>query len=313
QARELSYARGEVKLNWRIDWPARWWLLGVNAEPFGRDHATKGGSYDTGEVIVKDIYAAEAPLPMPYNFINRTGDTKKMSKSAGDTITAAELLEILPAEVVWFFVLRYAPDKLLFFDEGPTLMRLVDEFGELLAKHDKTADEQQLVDLCLHGLEQPTISRVPFSMLVASYQAALRDVDKTLDIISRSEYAEVARADAAIIANELKFIDSWLDKSATDDIKFSLADNVNTGQFNEKQRQFMAQLADKVSVAPQDADGTWFHQAIYEFKESLEMQPKELFQTLYQAIIGKESGPRAGWFLSILPRDWLVKRLKLEA
>src|ERR1039458_634219 len=25
--RSTSYAHGEVKLNWRIDWPARWWLL----------------------------------------------------------------------------------------------------------------------------------------------------------------------------------------------------------------------------------------------------------------------------------------------
>jgi lysyl-tRNA synthetase class 1 len=46
---EISYAHGEVKLNWRIDWPARWLLINVHAEPFGRDHATKGGSYDTGK------------------------------------------------------------------------------------------------------------------------------------------------------------------------------------------------------------------------------------------------------------------------
>jgi lysyl-tRNA synthetase, class I len=42
------------------------------------------------------------------------------------------------------------------------------------------------------------------------------------------------------------------------------------------------------------------------------MAPKELFTVLYRAIIGKNSGPRAGWFLSMLPRDWLVARLKLE-
>jgi lysyl-tRNA synthetase class I len=30
-------------------------------------------------------------------------------------------------------------------------------------------------------------------------------------------------------------------------------------------------------------------------------------------LIDKTSGPRAGWFLSILPRDWLVARLQLLA
>lgn len=308
-----GYAHGEVKLNWRVDWPARWWLLNVQAEPFGRDHATKGGSYDTGAAIVKNIYGGEAPLPLPYNFVNRTGETKKMSKSAGDVITAADLLEMLPAEVVWFFILRYSPDKQLFFDEGPTLARLVDEFGELLAKADKTEAEKQLVELCLHGVDQPTISRVPFSHLVASYQAALKDASKTLEIIRRTEHADVVEQDASIISAELKFIDVWLNKRAPDELKFALLNKVDGGQFSEMQRKFLVQLADKVAVAPPDADGDWFHKAIYAFREESGLSPQELFQTLYQALIGKTSGPRAGWFLSILPRDWLVKRLKLEA
>lgn len=313
QERQISYADGQVKLNWRIDWPARWSLLGVKAEPFGRDHATKGGSYDTGVAIVTEVFQAEPPVPVPYNFINRTGDTKKMSKSAGDTITAAELLDMLPAEVVWFFIFRYAPDKQLFFDEGPTLMRLVDEFGELLAKPDKTESEQQLVDLCLHGVERPTVSRVPFSHLVASYQAALKDPAKTLAIIGRTEYATAAQADAEIIAAELQFIDTWLQKRAPEDVKFSLAETVDPGTFSDAQKSFMAGLADKIAEAPAEADGAWFHQAIYEFKQSSGLEPKALFVTLYQAIIGKDSGPRAGWFLSILPRDWLIQRLRLEA
>jgi lysyl-tRNA synthetase class 1 len=66
-----------------------------------------------------------------------------------------------------------------------------------------------------------------------------------------------------------------------------------------------------VAAAPADADGMWFHGAIYELKDELGLAPKEMFTTLYRAIIGKISGPRAGWFLSILPRDWLVERLNL--
>lgn len=310
---ELSYARGDVKLNWRIDWPARWALLGVRAEPFGRDHATKGGSYDTGSEIVRDVYSAEPPMPVPYNFINQTGETKKMSKSSGDVITAADLLELLPAEVVWYFILRSSPDKQLFFDEGDTLIRLVDDFGALLAKSDKTDDEQFLVAHCLHDVDQPTISRVPFSHLVASYQAALKDPNKTLEIIGRTEYAQVVDEDAAVIKSELKFIDAWLAKKAPESVKFSLQDRVSASNFTETQKQFMADLADKIAEAPEDADGAWFHQAIYEFKDSSGLEPKQLFQTLYQAIIGKDSGPRAGWFLSILPRDWLIKRLRLES
>jgi len=305
-----SYAHGDVKLSWRIDWPARWSQLHVMAEPFGRDHATKGGSYDTGKIIVKDVFGAEAPLPLPYNFINRTGETKKMSKSKGDVVTAAQLLSVMPAELVWFFVIRYSPDKLLFFGEGETLLRLFDEFAELLAKPDKTAQEQQLLDLCLQGVEAQTVSNIPFSHLVESYQAALRDADRTLAVIGRTEHADTAGAQAEIIRRELAFIDAWLDNWAPEEMKFSLRTDVDISEFTDTEKQLFAMLAEKVAQAPEDADGNWFHEAIYEGKDALNMQPKEVFSALYRLLIGKTSGPRAGWFLSMLPRDWLLAQLK---
>lgn len=313
QSQNISYANGEVKLNWRIDWPARWALLGVHAEPFGRDHATKGGSYDTGAVIVNEVFGTSPPYPVPYHFINRTGETKKMSKSGGDTITAIQLLQVLPPEIAWYFMLKSAPEKQLFFDAGPTLVRLIDEFSELIAKQHKTPEENQLLELCMHGITERTVSNIPFSHLVASYQASLKDVNMTLEVIKRTEHASTAEKDAEIIKKELQFIDHWLQEYAPEDVKFELSEKVDAAQFNDVQKQFMSGLADKISNAPQDADGAWFHQAIYAFKESSGLEPKQLFTTLYQAIIAKDSGPRAGWFLSILPRDWLIKRLHLES
>ncbi len=309
---EISYADGRVKLSWRIDWPARWSMMNVNVEPFGRDHATKGGSYDTGKEIVQKVFGDEAPYPVPYNFINKTGETKKMSKSKGDVVTAAELLELMPPEIIWFFLLRSGPDKMLYFDETDTLMKLFDDFAQLLAKQGKTDDEQQLIDLCLHGVDQPTASNIPFTHLVASYQASLKDVEKTLEVIKRTEHKETAEADAEILKKELKFIDSWLKKKAPEEVKFELQDSIDASKFNETQKDYLSRLADKIQQAPEDADGAWFHQAIYEFKGDVELEPKELFTVVYRVLIDKDSGPRAGWFLSLLPRDWLIKRLKLE-
>lgn len=313
ETKAAQYAKGEVKLNWRIDWPARWWKLNVMAEPYGRDHATKGGSYDTGKVLVDKIYGGEAPIGVPYEFINRTGETKKMSKSAGDTITASGLLEVLPAELVWFFIVRYAPNKQLFFDTGDTLVKLFDEFSALLAKEDKNEGEKQLIAICTQGIADQTVSRVPFSLMVASYQAALRDKAKTIEIIGRTEYADVAREDAEIIKKELAFIDTWLDAYAPEEVTFEAADSVRADDFNDTEKQYLRSLADQIAQAPEDADGDWFHKAIYTHKETSGLPPKDLFVVLYRVLINKESGPRAGWFLSILPRDWLIKRLRLEA
>jgi lysyl-tRNA synthetase class 1 len=311
-AQEVNYAKGDVKLYWRLDWPARWWLLDVGVEPFGRDHATKGGSYDTGKELMKQVFSAKPPLPVPYNFINRTGQTKKMSKSTGDTLAISDMLQILPPEVLRFFVLRYAPDKTLFFDEADGVVKLIDDFAALLAKDDKTADDQQLIKISMGNIAEGTVSNIPFSHLVASYQAALKDTDKTLEIIRRTEHSQTVDAQEEIIKKELKFIDNWLKNWAPDDVKFELAAKPPK-IISEPEREYLLALAKKIEAAPADADGEWFHKVIYELKDATGLAPKQLFTALYKVLIGQEHGPRAGWFLSILPRDFLLKRLKLES
>jgi lysyl-tRNA synthetase class 1 len=309
---EVGYQNGEVKLDWRIDWPARWWLLNVNAEPAGRDHSSAGGSFDTGLALVKDVFGAEGPIPVPYDFINLVGDTKKMSASKGTGIAAEEASQIMPGEVWRYFILRSAPSKLIYFDPVNGVVKLMDEFAELLAKEDKSDSEKQLIEIATKGV-QPTTSNVPFSHLVASYQSALRDKAKTLDILKRTEYAEIVSSQKDVIIQELDFIDKWLHEWAPEDVKFELRQEIDPSEFSDTEKEFLSSLADKIENAPENADGEWFHKAIYEFKESHGAEPKQLFATLYKALIGKSSGPRAGWFLSILPRDWLCKRLRLEA
>lgn len=310
QPQIAHYDKGEVKLDWRLDWPARWWQLQVHVEPFGREHGSAGGSYDTGVQVMKDVYKGQPPLPVPYDSIHLVGDTKKMSASKGTALSAMESVRILPAEVIRYFILRAPLNKALFFDPVDGVVRLMDEFAALTARSDRTAAEEGLLYASTRG-RQPVVSRVPFSHLVASYQASLKSADETLAVIRRTEHRQTADEDAEIIRNELRFIDAWLEKWAPEDAKFALVETLSVDQFSDKERAFLKALAEKVANAPVDADGAWFHDAIYELKDATNMPPKELFTTLYRAIIGKESGPRAGWFLSILPRDWLVERLKL--
>jgi lysyl-tRNA synthetase class 1 len=273
---------------------------------------TKGSSYDTGVQIMKDVYEGDAPYAIAYDFINMVGDTKKMSASKGTGLDAEEGSSIMPPEVVRYFILRSPPLKRLYFDPVNGVVQLMDEYAALAAKPDKTDSEQQLLYICTRGIQKETVSRVPFSHLVASYQAALKNVDKTIQIIGRTEHGDVASKEADIIRAELKFIDEWLERRAPDDVKFSLQEQLDPEQFSNQEKEFFAELAQKVSGAAEDADGAWFHNAIYELKDQTGLGPKDMFQALYRLIIGKPSGPRAGWFLSILPREWLINRLKLE-
>lgn len=308
---ETSYSGGAVKLDWRIDWPARWWLLQVDVEPAGRDHSTKGGSFDTGLAICKEVFGVPGPLPVPYDFINLSGDNKKMSASAGTGLDAAASARILPPEVLRYFIARAAPSKRLYFDPANGLVRLIDEFAALYAKIAKTEGEEQLLDISSRELKTLTVTPIPFSHLVASYQSALKDPAKTLEVIKRTNYGH--DLDENIVKNELKYIDQWLKQWAPEDIKFELREQIDSSEFSEAEQNFLKSLGQKISGGPADADGEWFHKAIYDLQDQTGMEPKAMFETLYKALIGKARGPRAGWFLSLLPRDWLIKRLALEA
>jgi lysyl-tRNA synthetase class 1 len=123
----------------------------------------------------------------------------------------------------------------------------------------------------------------------------------------------LASQDKETIGRELQYIDQWLSKWAPEDVKFELLARVNPADFNQTEKDFLNNLGQKVASAPANADGEWFHKAIYELKESGNLTPEQVFKPLYRTLIGKEQGPRAGWFLSILPRDWLIQRLRLES
>jgi lysyl-tRNA synthetase class 1 len=235
-----------------------------------------------------------------------------MSASKGTGLDVLEAAKLMPPEVMRFFILRAPPLKRLYFDPVNGVVQLMDEFAAFAARSDRSESEEQLLNIATRGIDKKTVSRLPFSLLVASYQAALKDPQVTLEIIGRTEYAELAKQDAEIIVSELQFIDAWLDKRAPEEVKFALLDKVDDESFTAAEKNFLQALAAKISQAPDGADGAWFHQAIYEFKDSSGLTGKELFTTLYKALIGKQSGPRAGWFLSLLPRDWLIKRLRLN-
>ena len=48
--------------------------------------------------------------------------------------------------------------------------------------------------------------------------------------------------------------------------------------------------------------------ALYVNPDEVHADPKDLFKAIYTAVLGQQSGPKAGWFLSSLEKDFLVRR-----
>ena len=64
------------------------------------------------------------------------------------------------------------------------------------------------------------------------------------------------------------------------------------------QRRFLGMMAEKLGVG---MDGTEIHNLIHELAGEIDGVPaSDLFRALYLALLGKNRGPRAGSFITIL-------------
>lgn len=301
---EVGIDTGEVKLDWRLDWPARWAKYGVSAEPFGRDHATKGGSYDTGRVLVERIFNGSAPYPVPYEFINPVGDTKKMSKSAGNVLTPQDALEVMPPEILRYFVTNSRPSRTLSFDSGIGLYALIDEYTKAQSEEVTTT-----MAYAHAGGGEAMVARVPFNHLVAVFQAARQDPNQVKDILTRTGYTDTVEEAWPVVERELRFVQNWLEKYAPASVKFAVAETLPDVELSQEQVGFLHKLAGTIE-AEKDLNGQGMHDAIYAAAEVTGVKPGQAFAALYRVLLGQDSGPKAGWFLASLDSVWLVHRLK---
>ncbi len=288
--------RGGGKLTWRVDWAARWKILGITCEPFGKDHAAAGGSYDTGRRITKEIFGYNPPYPVPYEWVHLKG-VGAMKSSKGIVIPVREMVEILPPEIVRYILIRVKPERHIEFDPGVGLLDVIDEFEDRVREGDRS------VELSLVG--DVVYSDIPFRHLVVVGQIAKWDVERVLEILGRTGYRinEIVRKD---VERRLKYAKNWLDKYAPDRIKFEIADSISV-KFSEVELKFLKRYAEKLeeSLEPEQ-----IHSLVYEVSREVGIKPTKAFQAIYKAILNKTYGPRVGYFIKSLGVDWVKKRFR---
>ncbi|HRH24613.1 MAG TPA: hypothetical protein PK109_03430, partial [Candidatus Paceibacterota bacterium] len=55
--------------------------------------------------------------------------------------------------------------------------------------------------------------------------------------------------------------------------------------------------------------GEQLHERLHALKTEVPIAPKDLFTALYRIFLNRDSGPKAGWFLSVLPHEFVLARL----
>ena len=292
---------GNGKLTWRADWPARWAALGVDVEPMGKDHGGKGGSYDSGKEIVSKIYGAKAPFPIIYEWIRLKG-LGDMSSSKGNVVSVDEVLEVVPPDVLRYFITRPAPKASLALDLVTQLLNLVDEVDD----ENKKQRDQRSVELSQAGGFVPL--HIPFNHLVNVWQVAGGDFEKVKKILARTGFAVV---DENALKERCHYADEWLKRYATPEFIFKLLDKTPAeiaAQITEEEKSALAKISENLKQNP-EADGNAIHQIIYAIANENNISMGTLCKALYRVTLGRDRGPRAGWFVAMAGTDVIAERL----
>jgi lysyl-tRNA synthetase class 1 len=287
------------KLTWRVDWPARWQALGVTAEPFGKDHATRGGSYDTGKRIVREVFGGEPPYPVPYEWIALKGQGD-MSSSKGNLVSIFNLTQTIPPEVVRYMIFRVKPMRSISFDPGLPLLNLVDEYDDVSA-HNR---DQRAAELA--RMEGVAPLGMPFKHLVNLVQITEGDVDKLCAILQRHH---LPMPEPQVLHGRVAYAEYWLQHFSPPEMRLRLQKALpeQVAHLTPEQRQALDRLGQRLQPA---MDGDTIHTLVYALAEELALPAKALFEAVYIALLDQPRGPRVGWFLSSLDYDFVRTRFQ---
>jgi lysyl-tRNA synthetase class 1 len=319
----ISPFGGTAKLPWNLEWAAQWSLFGVTIEPGGKDLSTAGGSRDRSDAIAREVFEREAPLNVPYEFLNIGG--RKMSTSKGRGAAAHTIVEVVPPEQLRFLFLRPRPNQAIEFDPEGTdaIPRLFDEFdrfaaatagrevkGEIPPGYE-AAFRYSLLDTGADVALEAAAFRPAFSHLALLLQIPGIDVAGRVEMEKGSALTDRERA---ILDERAVAARAWLEVYAPERARLAVRETLprEAAELEADQRAFLAGLAGAAAGASPSGGDAW-QAAIFAAAVEAGLPAGRAFAALYQAFLGRTNGPRAGWLLAGLEPSFVIGRLREAA
>ena len=300
---------GKAKFPFKVEWPAKWKIVGVKVEGAGKDHSTKGGARDVANHIAKEVFKYEPPFDAPYEFFLVGG--KKMSSSKGRGSSAKEIAELVPPKILRLALLGKEIMQSFNFDpEGDTIPVLYDQYDKLAEsfKAGVVDDYARLFKYIHPGKIVVPDFLMRFSQVAFIVQMPHLNLEEEA---VRLKGAPLTSEDKKELKERAEYARRWLKTCAPEKFKFVLqqdfpevAKNLTT-----LQKQVLSKITGYIE-ANENVSGKDLHEHIHDIKKESGIAAADLFSAIYLLFLGKTSGPQAGWFLSVLKRDFVLKRLK---
>ena len=310
----LPVTGGNVKLQWKPDFGARWAALGVDFEMYGKDHSTNTPIYDN----ICRILGERAPEHFTYElFLDENG--QKISKSSGNGVSIDEWLTYASTESLGYFMyLKPQTAKRMHFDVIP---KAVDEYHQQLRAYEGQDEAARLNNPVyhIHGGDVPKSDMVvPFSMLLnLASVAASEDKEGLWGFIKR--YAPEASAEAnpqldAAAGYAVRYFNDFVkptrvfraptdqERAALEDLVAALKDaELARGMIEAKNK---AMGKDEPVAALDMTDGEDLQSIVFAVGKNHGFENlRDWFAAIYEVLMGASQGPRFGSFIALYGVD----------
>ena len=283
----LPVTGGNVKLQWKPDFGARWAALDVDFEMYGKDHSTNTPIYDR----ICEILGGRKPEHFTYElFLDENGE--KISKSKGNGLTIDEWLTYASTESLSYFMYQKPKTaKRMHFDVIP---RAVDEYHQQLRAYpdQDAAGKVNNPVWHIHGGTPPESRMVvPFSMLLnlASVSAA-EEKSKLWGFIQR--YAPDAAPETH----------PDLDQAAGFAVRY-YNDFVKPHKVyrapSDLEREALIDLRDQLKTWDGGLDAEALQGLVFAVGRDRFDPLRDWFTALYEVLLGASQGPRFGGFIAL--------------
>ncbi len=283
---------GNVKLQWKPDFGARWAALDVDFEMYGKDHSTNTPIYDG----ICEVLGGRKPNHMTYElFLDDQG--QKISKSKGNGLTIDEWLTYAATESLSYFMYQKPKTaKRMHFDVIP---RAVDEYHQQLRAYPTQDVEGQVNNPVWHihsGNPPESKMVVPFSMLLNLASVAGAKDAKGLWGYIRA-YAPEATPETH----------PDLDAAAGYAVRY-FADKIAPSRVfrlpTEVERAAMDDLRARLAAWEGGQDADALQSMVFAVGKDHGFEPlRDWFKALYEVLLGASEGPRFGRVRGALWRD----------
>jgi len=230
----------------------------------------------------------------------------KMSSSKGIGVSAVEVAEILPPEVLRFLMVRPRPMQHIDFNPEAeyTIPKLFDDFDSSRTSQDQDLKRTWQLSLINQSPKKYFVPR--FGDLVNLIQ--MPNVDLAAEA-EKKKGEKLTKEDKQALEKRLGYAKIYLERFAPEEIKFSVKEELpkEAKNLTDKQKKLLGEIADLLEKAKEPET---FQNEIYQAGKELGLGSAETFRAIYLALLGKESGPKAAWLILSLDKEFVKRRFR---